>query len=112
MSENRDVREREKIEGEVSHQVLRLQAGVVALAFGLLGGFGLFAMTVWLLIKGGENVGGHLQLLGNYFIGYSVTYTGAVVGFFYGALTGGAVGWAIGYVYNRIVGVRFSAAGK
>jgi hypothetical protein len=72
----------------------------------MAGGLGIFVMTVWLLIKGGPQVGLHLQLLSHYFIGYSVTWTGSVVGCFYGALIGGIVGWTIGKIYNGVVGIR------
>ena len=91
---------------EASQAVVRLQSGVLAIVCALLGGVGLFVMTVWLLIKGGPQVGAHLQLLGLYFIGYSVTWKGSLVGFFYGALVGGAVGWSIGTIYNGIVAIR------
>jgi hypothetical protein len=63
-------------------------------------------MTSWLLIKGGPQVGVHLQLLGQYFVGYSVTWQGSLVGLFYGALVGGVVGWSIGTLYNAIVAIR------
>lgn len=69
----------------------------------VIGGASLFLMTAWLLIKGGENVGAHLTLLGQYLAGYSVTWTGSFVGLFYGALLGGVTGWSIGYIYNRVV---------
>jgi hypothetical protein len=92
---------------ELSQAVGRIQAGVLALVFGLIGGLGIFLMTVWLLIKGGENVGPHLQLLGQYFIGYSVSWTGSLIGLLYGALVGGLIGWAIGKIYNRMVTIRF-----
>jgi hypothetical protein len=72
----------------------------------MIGGFGLFGMTAWLLIKGGENVGMHLQLLGNYFIGYSVTWPGSFVGLLYGALFGGIIGWSIGKIYNGVAALR------
>lgn len=91
---------------EITKAVARLQASILALVFGLLGGLTLFVMTAWLLIKGGPNVGQTLQLLGNYFIGYSVTWPGAFVGLFYGALVGSVIGWVIGVIYNRIVGIR------
>ncbi|MBI3300776.1 MAG: hypothetical protein HYZ72_01670 [Deltaproteobacteria bacterium] len=91
---------------EVSRVVARIQAGVLALVCAVLGGVGLFVMTAWLLIKGGPHMGAHLQLLGQYFFGYSVTWRGSVVGFCYGALTGGLVGWTIGRVYNWIVSLR------
>jgi hypothetical protein len=91
---------------EVRQAVARLQIGVLTIVCALLGGVGLFAMTAWLLIKGGPQVGVHLQLLGQYFIGYSVTWQGSLVGFFYGALVGGVVGWSIGTIYNGIVAIR------
>ena len=91
---------------ELSRAVARLQAGVLALVFGLIGGVGVFLMTVWLIIKGGENIGQHLRLLSQYFIGYSVSWTGSIIGLFYGALFGGAIGWAIGKIYNRVVTIR------
>jgi hypothetical protein len=91
---------------EVSRAVARIQTGVLALTSALIGGIGLFVITAWLVIKGGPRVGEHLRLLGQYFVGYSVTWTGSVVGLFYGALVGGLVGWAIGAIYNWIVSIR------
>jgi hypothetical protein len=91
---------------EVRRVIARIQAGVLALVCALLGGVGLFAVTAWLLIKGGPQVGLHLQLLKHYFIGYSVTWPGSLVGFFYGGLVGGVVGWTVGTLYNRIVAFR------
>src|SRR5262245_53656600 len=91
---------------ELSRAVARIQAGVLALVFGLIGGLVVFLMTAWLIIKGGANVGQHLRLLSQYFIGYSVSWPGSIIGLFYGALVGGAVGWAIGRIYNHIVSIR------
>jgi hypothetical protein len=91
---------------EVRQAVVRLQTGVLTIVCALLGGIGLFVMTAWLLIRGGPQVGVHLQLLGHYFIGYSVTWQGSLIGFFYGALFGGVVGWSIGTIYNGIVAIR------
>jgi len=92
---------------ELSRAVARIHAGVLALVFGMIGGFGLFAMTAWLILKGGPEVGPHLQLLSNYFPGYSVTWSGGILGIFWGMLIGGIVGWSIGQIYNRIVSMRF-----
>ncbi len=93
---------------DLSKAVVRMQSGILALVFAAICGLGLFAMTVWLVIKDGPMVGLHLELLSNYFIGYSVTWTGSIVGLFYGALIGALIGWCIGKIYNRIVGLRFS----
>ena len=85
---------------EVSEAIARIQASVLALVGALIGGVGLFLMTVWLLLKGGVWVGPHLALLGQYFIGYSVTWFGSIVGLFYGAITGGVLGWSVAWIYN------------
>lgn len=91
---------------EISRAIARIRTNALAAVFAVIGGIGLFGMTAWLLIKGGAEIGPHLQLLSNYFIGYSVTWWGSVVGLFYGALTGGVVGWAVGTTYNKIVSLR------
>ena len=91
---------------EVRKAIARIQTGVLTVVLGLICGLSLFLMTAWLVIKSGENVGAHLQLLGNYFPGYSVTWSGSVIGLFYGLLVGGILGWAIGTIYNKLVGIR------
>lgn len=91
---------------EISRTLARIKADALAVVCAVIGGVGLFAMTAWLVIKDGQQAGQHLQLLSNYFVGYSVTWPGAFVGLVYGAMTGGGVGWAIGRIYNRVVNVR------
>jgi hypothetical protein len=91
---------------QLSRMVVRIQAGVLAFVFAVIGGLGLFLITAWLLVKGGENVGAHLNLLGQYLIGYSVTWTGSLIGLLYGALIGALTGWSIGKLYNLIALAR------
>lgn len=84
------------------HQaVLRLNARAWGIAFGLLGGLGLLGATLFLVLKGGDNVGQHLGLLSVFFPGYRVTTGGAFIGFVYGFVTGYGIGRIIGAVYNR-----------
>lgn len=83
--------------------VLRLNARAWGIAFGLLAGLGLFGATVFLILKGGDTVGQHLQLLGVFFPGYRVTVAGAFVGLVYGFVFGYGVGRIIGAVYNRLL---------
>lgn len=87
---------------QLNAAIARLRAGVMAVVFGMVGGFGLFAATVWLLIRGGPNVGQHLRLLVNYFPGYSVTWQGAIIGLVYGTLVGAGIGWMVAWIYNRV----------
>ena len=87
----------------VASAIARLRAGVLAIVCGLFAGSGLLIATVWLIVRGGADVGQHLGLLGHYLPGYSVTWWGAVLGFFYGLLVGGACGWVTAWIYNRLV---------
>lgn len=95
---DRSRRERELIERAVA----RLRASIMALTFAGVGGCGLFLATAWLLVRGGPNVGQHLNLLGIYFPGYSVSWTGAFVGLVWGATTGAALGGLLAWLYNRL----------
>ena len=88
--------------------VARLRAGIMALVFGVAGGTAISIATLWLVIRGGEQVGPHLGLLSNYFPGYTVTWSGSIVGFFYGALVGALFGWAMAWIYNRVASRRGS----
>jgi hypothetical protein len=92
--------------------VVRLKAGILGVVFGLIFGVGLFAMTGILLVENGQNTGYHLCLLGNYFIGYSVTWKGAFIGFLWAFALGALIGSSIGVIYNRIVGIRTNALKK
>lgn len=82
--------------------VVRLRSRVLAMVSGMLGGTGLFLATVWLVVRGGQNVGQHLGLLNAYLPGYTVTWSGAFLGFFYGALVGSVLGWSVAQIYNRV----------
>ena len=83
-----------------------LNAKVLGLVLGLLMGLIIFISTNWLLIKGGENVGAHLQLLSHYFIGYRVSFVGSLIGFFYGLALGTFSGALMGWIYNKIARFR------
>ena len=96
----------QKSKTAIRYTVARIQAGVMAFVIAITCGLSIFLATVWLLIKGGSNVGEHLQLLGQYFPGYKVTWYGSFVGMLYGIIVGGIAGWLIGFIYNRIVDIR------
>jgi hypothetical protein len=97
-------RDREQV--LVARAIARLRAGIVAIVTGMIGGVVLSAATLWLVIKGGPNVGEHLGLLRSYYPGYAVTWTGALVGFVYGALTGAVLGWCVAWLYNVLASRR------
>jgi len=89
---------------ELRSTLARLNARAWGIAVGLLLGGGLFLATIFLVARGGVNVGQHLVLLREYFPGYSVSVVGSFIGFVYGFVLGYAIGRIIGMVYNRLVG--------
>ena len=94
----------EKLERElIRTATVRLRSRVMAIVFGMVGGTGLLVATLWLVARGGLEVGLHLELLSNFFPGYSVTGCGAVIRFGYGAVLGSIVGWSVAWIYNQLV---------
>ena len=85
---------------------LWLNAKAFGLVLGLLCGLIIFIATNWLVLKGGEQVGPHLRLLSQYFIGYRVTFLGSLIGFAYGFAVGTLSGAFIGWIYNKISAFR------
>lgn len=95
---------------ELSNMVLirlqRINAKIQALVTGTIAGLAIFVVTNWLVLKGGDVVGPHLALLGQFFIGYEVSFLGSLIGLGYGFLTGFAVGYSVSYMYNAIAEQR------
>ena len=81
----------------------RVSARGWGLALGVLAALGLLSATVVLVIRGGPQVGPHLQLLSIYFPGYAVTWLGALVGAVYAFVIGYIAGHTTGTVYNWII---------
>ena len=71
-----------------------------ATAVGSVAGLLVFLATVWLIIKGGPVIGPNLQLLSQYFVGYTVTVQGAFIGFAYSFCWGFLFGWLYAYLHN------------
>jgi protoporphyrinogen oxidase len=74
----------------------------LAIAVGSVSGLLVFLATVWLVIKGGP-AGPYLQLLNQYFFGYTVTLKGALIGLAYSFLWGFLFGWLFAYLRNFFV---------
>lgn len=87
---------------ELDRAIILLNAKLLGLVLGFFAGAGLFLMTVFLVLKGGPNVGAHLSLLSNFFPGYEVTWRGSVIGFCYAFAVGFVSGLVLGAVYNKV----------
>jgi hypothetical protein len=89
----------------VRRAIIRINARAWGIATGLLAAAGIFAATNLLLLKGGPEVGQHLQLLSIFFPGYSVTFAGSLIGSVYSFVLGYGLGRVIGTVYNWSAGI-------
>ena len=87
-------------------RLARFNATVQGIVLGILLGGVIFVATNWLILKGGHPVGPHLALLGQYFIGYRVTFVGSLIGFLYGFAIGFIGGYLLAWLYNWFGGRR------
>jgi hypothetical protein len=90
------------IEPSLTVRILRLEAVVQGVAWGLVAGLTLFLATNFLVLKGGRVVGPHLSLLRQFFIGYEVSFVGSLIGFAYAFACGFVAGYLVSLVYNRV----------
>ncbi|MCA9954227.1 MAG: hypothetical protein H6657_08220 [Ardenticatenaceae bacterium] len=87
-------------------RLTRMNAVVSGLVTGVIFGLIIFIATNWLLLKGGEPIGPHLALLGQFFMGYTVSFWGSLLGFLYGFVTGFILGSAVAVLYNFFLKLR------
>jgi len=72
----------------------KLDPVALGVALSVVSGLTLFLASATLLFKGGKNVGLRLRLLGNFLIGFEMTWTGALIG----AVEVGIGAFALGYL--------------
>ena len=83
---------------------MKLDVKVFALTCALVWGFGLFALTWWIIAFDGAT--GEVTLIGRLYRGYSISAVGSLIGLvwaFFDGLVGGAV---FSWLYNRLLGQR------
>ncbi len=79
-----------------------LHRTAMGVAFGLVLGGLLFAMTLVAAARGGYPQP-NLWILRAFFYGYRVTYPGAFIGFLWGFAVGFALGWGFALLRNLVV---------
>jgi tetrahydromethanopterin S-methyltransferase subunit G len=92
--------EEKALEEIVMTRVMRMNATINGIVIGIVFGLAIMIATLWLVIKGGPVVGPNLSLLGQFFIGYTVSIGGSFIGFLYGFITGFILGYFIAAIYN------------
>ena len=83
---------------------MKLNVKAFALSTGVVLGIAVFAITFWFLIFGHQ--GATLIKLANIYLGYSVTWYGAFIGFIWGFIDGCIGGALIAYFYNLFAGSK------
>ena len=81
----------------------RLHKVGLGVAIGTVAGVGLWLLTMILVLKGGYPIGPNLQLLSQFFPGYSVTFTGAFVGLLWGFVSGFLFGAIFALLHNFLI---------
>lgn len=76
---------------------MKLDVKAGGLAGGILWGITVFLATIWILIKGG---GLTLMKLGQFYIGYSISIPGAIIGGIYGFVHGFVATALFIFLYN------------
>jgi hypothetical protein len=87
-------------------RIVRFNATVQGIVTGLVLGLVIFIATIWLVLKGGPVVGPHLSLLGQYLVGYRVSFVGGLIGFAWGFGLGFVLGFFVTAAYNWLADLR------
>lgn len=89
----------------IIQSLAKLDVIALGVSVGILFGLIIFLATNILILKGGDEIGPNLALLGQFFIGYEVTFIGSLSGFFWGFVTGYILGSLVALLRNFIVSV-------
>ncbi len=80
---------------------MKLNVKALAATCGILCGLALALLTWWYVIRGYDPT--VLDEIGNVYLGYSVSWTGGLVGLVYGLIDGAIAGALVAWVYNLFV---------
>lgn len=82
----------------------KFDAIALGIALGSVLALSLFLATIFLLLKGAapgaDDIGSHLQLIGVYLPGYSVSWPGAIIGAGWTLGLGAILGFVLGVLWN------------
>ena len=81
---------------------MKLNARAFALSAGIIFGVVIFLLMNISLLQGGESE--FLSKVGQFFIRYSFSFAGSVVGLIWGFITMFVAGWVFAVLYNAFLG--------
>jgi hypothetical protein len=85
---------------------MKLNVKSFALTCGIFLGFGTLLVTWFLLLRGAP--GEIMSKFADFYIGYSFTYGGAVLGLVWGFVYGFVLGGIFSWVYNKFISTKKS----
>ncbi len=94
----------ETLEDVLATAFARYDSLALGLAVAIVSGVGLFLATAWVLLRAERDSAEMLALIGQYLLGYEVSWGGAVLGFIGAGLFGFVVGFGVGWLVNLIIG--------
>ena len=94
------------LERRIRELYARIDPVALGSAMGMMTGVTLFLATVVLLLRGAETSMPNISLLGNYFLGYGVSWFGALVGLIEGSLAGYLLGWSMASLTNLVMRIE------
>jgi len=106
LEEDSSVKEMPLVPEKVLIRVFaRMDKFAFAVAVGTVCGLMVLSATLWIISRGGDVLNSHLRLLGQYFIGYTVTVKGGFIAFGYSFFWGFLFGWLFAYLRNLFLAV-------
>jgi protoporphyrinogen oxidase len=106
LEEDRPIKEEPVVPEKVLIRAFaRMDKLAFAAALGTVCGLLVFSATMWIISRGGDVLNSHLRLLGQYFIGYTVTFKGGFIAFGYSFFWGFLFGWLFAYLRNLFLAI-------
>ena len=78
---------------------MKLNIKAMAIAFGLVWGISLLVITWWIILLEGSS--STTTFIGKFYLGYSLTPVGSIIGFVWGLVDGAIGGVMFAWLYNR-----------
>jgi hypothetical protein len=87
---------------------MKLRVRALGLAVGIAWGLGIFVATLW---AAAQDRGKTLDLLKAFYLGYSISFGGAIVGLIWGLVDGFICGALIAWLYNMLHKALYKSEG-
>lgn len=100
--QSQDISRKESLPIPMQAALAKIDSLGLAVALGTVCGLLVFLATIWLFLKGGEASESGLGLLSQYYPGYSLSLSGALLGLLNGFVTGFILGWFFAVVKNML----------